>query len=249
MDPRLGLTLTVSGPLTPGPSGPEPPQTTPTPLLYLTMLTGITLAAALLVSPANPATSATLAPAASVTAAVHCQVPCGIYGDHLRVELITEHTATIEKAMKQIAELSAAETPNWNQLVRWVTTKDAHAQEIQDQVSAYWLAQRIKAPKAAPASDEFQGQNETYMTQLVMAHRLTTYAMKCKQTTDLANVQGLRSSLDALKAAYFSPEDMDHIGSHDKAPEPHDHADEAHPEHEHKGGEHKEGDHKEGDHK
>ncbi len=155
-----------------------------------------------------------------------------------------EHTATIEKAMNQITELGGAETPNWNQLVRWVTTKDEHAQAIQDQVSAYWLAQRIKSPKAAPADPEFQGQNETYITQLVMAHRLTTFAMKCKQTTDLANVQGLRSSLDALKAAYFSPEDMEHISGHKKEGADHDHGAEEHPEHEHKDGDHKEGDHK-----
>ena len=40
-------------------------------------------------------------------------------------------------------------------------------------------------------------------------------------------MQGLRSSLDGLKAAYFSPEDMEHIHSHD-----------------HKDGGHKEGEHK-----
>lgn len=199
------------------------------------MLTGITLAAALLVSPASPATAG--ATPAAVPAVVHCQVPCGIYGDHLRVQLLMEDAETIEKAMKQIAELSAAETPNWNQLVRWVTTKDEHAQKIQDQVSAYWLAQRIKAPKAAPTDPAFQGQNETYMTQLVMAHRLTTFAMKCKQTTDVANVQGLRSSLEGLKAAYFSPEDMEHIMGHEKAGKEHS-------DHDHKGHEHPE--HKEG---
>jgi nickel superoxide dismutase len=132
-----------------------------------------------------------------------------------------EHAATIEKAMNQITELSAAETPNWNQLVRWVTTKDDHAQEVQDQVSAYWLAQRIKAPKAAPGDAEYEAQNGTYMTQLVMAHRLTTFAMKCKQTTDVANVEGLRASLEGLKAAYFSPEDLKHIHGHDHKEEGH----------------------------
>lgn len=210
------------------------------------MLTGITLAAALLLNAPSPAASAPLlvpavapaqpAPARPAVAPVHCQVPCGIYGDHLRTELLAEHTATIEKAMKQIEELGAAEKPNWNQLVRWVTTKDSHAQEIQDQVSAYWLAQRIKAPKASAGSAEFKGQNERYMTQLIMAHRLTTFAMKCKQTTDLTNVEALRRSLEGLKVAYFSPEDVKHV---------HDHKDMPHPEHDHKH-EHKDGGH---DHK
>ncbi|MFT5733773.1 MAG: nickel superoxide dismutase [Planctomycetota bacterium] len=185
------------------------------------MLTGITLAAALLVSSPEPAPVAVVAPA--LAPVVHCQVPCGIYGDHLRVEMITEDAATIEKAMKQIEELSAADAPNWNQLVRWITTKDEHAQKIQDQVSAYWLAQRIKAPKAAEGTEAYRTENAAYMTQLVMAHRLTTYAMKCKQTTDLANVQGLRGSLDGLKAAYFSPEDLGHIDAHEHKDGDHDH--------------------------
>ncbi|QDV08604.1 Nickel-containing superoxide dismutase [Planctomycetes bacterium Poly30] len=189
------------------------------------MLIGITLAAALLV-PSPEAAAPTAAGAAAVVsspAVVHCQVPCGIYGDHLRVQMITEDAATIEKAMKQIAELSAAEKPNWNQLVRWITTKDEHAQKIQDQVSAYWLAQRIKSPAAPQGSEEYAAQNGSYMTQLVMAHRLTTFAMKCKQTTDLANVQGLRDSLKGLEGAYFSKADLEHIHGADHKDADHDH--------------------------
>ncbi|MEM8711053.1 MAG: superoxide dismutase [Ni] [Planctomycetota bacterium] len=170
------------------------------------MLTGITLAATLLVSSPAPAAPAVSTP----VPVVHCQVPCGIDGDHLRVEMLVEHAATIEKAMKQIEEIDAADKPNWNQLVRWVTTKDQHAQEIQDQVSAYWLAQRIKAPKTADDS----AQQSRYVTQLMMAHRLTTFAMKCKQTTDVANVEGLRASLEGLKGAYFSKEDLEHLNGH-----------------------------------
>lgn len=189
------------------------------------MLTGITLAAALLVSSPEPGSLAgpMAASAAAPATVVHCQVPCGIYGDHLRVQMITEDAATIEKAMKQIAELSAAETPNWNQLVRWITTKDEHAQKIQDQVSAYWLAQRIKAPAAAEGSEEYATQNRAYMTQLVMAHRLTTFAMKCKQTTDIANVEGLRDSLKGLEGAYFSKADLEHIHGADHKDADHNH--------------------------
>ena len=32
----------------------------------------------------------------------HCEIPCGIYDDHLRSHLIEEHIATIEKGMNQI---------------------------------------------------------------------------------------------------------------------------------------------------
>ena len=36
----------------------------------------------------------------------HCQIPCGIYGDYTRIDLLREHIATIEKSMNQINELS-----------------------------------------------------------------------------------------------------------------------------------------------
>lgn len=167
------------------------------------MLIGTTLLAAALVSPA-PAVEAPPAPAP-----VHCQVPCGIYGDHLRVEFLREHAATIEKAMKQIEEIGAAEAPNWNQLVRWTTTKEHHAQEIQDQLAQYWLAQRIKAPKEMKGDDQ-----RRYVTQLMANHSMTVAAMKCKQTTDVANVAAFLEALGTFEQAYFSEEDLKHIKEH-----------------------------------
>ena len=57
----------------------------------------------------------------------HCEIPCGIYDDQLRTKLIAEHATTIEKSMKQIMELSKANPINYNQLVRWISNKEAHA--------------------------------------------------------------------------------------------------------------------------
>ena len=74
----------------------------------------------------------------------HCQIPCGIYGDQMRIMMIKEHITTVEKSMKMINELSDVEKINYNQLVRWVNNKEHHAQEIQDIVTAYFLTQRIK---------------------------------------------------------------------------------------------------------
>jgi len=51
-------------------------------------------------------------------ARAHCEVPCGIYDDALRVRVIREDLATIEKAMKQIVALSKAPDRNANQLAR-----------------------------------------------------------------------------------------------------------------------------------
>ena len=85
-------------------------------------------------------------------AAAHCQIPCGIYDDELRVQLIEEHITTVEKSMNQIVALGKSNPVDHNQLVRWVGNKEQHAQEIQDIVTAYFMAQRIKP--AAHDSEE-----------------------------------------------------------------------------------------------
>ena len=74
----------------------------------------------------------------------HCEVPCGIYNDELRVELLKEHFQTIEKAMKQIEEIQSADSINYNQLVRWINTKEEHANLIQEIAEQYFLTQRVK---------------------------------------------------------------------------------------------------------
>ena len=60
----------------------------------------------------------------------HCEIPCGIYNDKMRIDMLKEHVTTIEKSMNQIMELQKAETINYNQLVRWINNKDEHADEL-----------------------------------------------------------------------------------------------------------------------
>lgn len=128
-------------------------------------------------------------------ALAHCQVPCGIYGDDARYEAMREDATTIEKAMKEIEALSGSiKIQNLNQAVRWVTTKEQHAQSVQDVAAQYFLAQRIKAPA------ESAGQAR-YVKQLAAVHQVTVAAMKCKQTTDLAHVAALRAAIEALHQA------------------------------------------------
>ena len=137
----------------------------------------------------------------------HCQVPCGIYGDKMRVDMLMEDCATIEKAMTSLQAMDAEESPSKNQMVRWVVNKESHAQNIQDTVAAYWLAQRVKAPKDASGTDK-------YHAQLASMHRITVAAMKCKQTTDKSHVEALRKAALEFSATYFSAEDLKHIQSH-----------------------------------
>jgi nickel superoxide dismutase len=138
----------------------------------------------------------------AVPAAAHCQIPCGIYDDELRVQLIEEHITTVEKSMNQIISLGAAETVDYNQLVRWVSNKEAHAQEIQDIVTAYFMTQRIKPPK--DHGDE--SAVDEYMHKLALLHAIQIHAMKAKQSTDLEQIETLRKLVVKFRKAYFGEE-------------------------------------------
>jgi len=138
----------------------------------------------------------------TLPASAHCQIPCGIYDDELRVQLIEEHITTVEKSMKKIVEIGGAETVDYNQLVRWVDNKEAHANEIQDIVTAYFMAQRIKPPK--DHGDE-AAVNE-YMHKLALLHAIQIHAMKAKQSTDLTEIETLRKLTGKFRVAYFGEE-------------------------------------------
>jgi nickel superoxide dismutase len=125
----------------------------------------------------------------------HCQIPCGIYGDDDRFTTLNEHITTIEKSMRKIVELSAAKEINYNQLVRWVTNKEHHANEIQEIVKQYFLAQRLKPPKEA-------SEKGAYYRKLEQLHLLIVHAMKAKQTTDLKYVEALRRDLHEFGHLY-----------------------------------------------
>ena len=128
----------------------------------------------------------------------HCQIPCGIYDDEARFDEIAEHITTIEKSMKLITELSGHEKPNMNQIVRWVNNKEHHADEISEIVTYYFMAQRVKLP----ADGDSKARNE-YVKKLTLLHQMLVYSMKAKQTTDLTNVEQLKSSLNEFHKVYF----------------------------------------------
>ncbi|MFV2072386.1 MAG: superoxide dismutase [Ni] [Thermoanaerobaculales bacterium] len=133
-------------------------------------------------------------------AAAHCQIPCGIYDDELRVEMIEEDITTVEKSMKKIVALGKADPVNYNQLVRWVDNKEEHAQKIQDIVTAYFMAQRIK-----PADPDAK-ERGAYVNQLTLLHAIQIHAMKAKQSTDLDQIEALRKLVAEFREAYFGEE-------------------------------------------
>ena len=128
----------------------------------------------------------------------HCEIPCGIYADSVRITLIKEHITTIEKSMNQINEIAKSSSPNHNQLVRWVTNKEEHAKKIQDIVSQYFLHQRIKL-----VEDTSGEAYEKYQKHLELLHQMLVHAMKCKQTTDLGFTEKLKTTVADFEKAYF----------------------------------------------
>ena len=92
------------------------------------------------------------------TAWTHCQVPCGIYDDHARVDALTEDMNTIRKAVTKIEELANKNDPqSKNQLIRWVQNKEKHAQNIISTIADYFLTQRVK-PKQKDYLDRLKNQ-------------------------------------------------------------------------------------------
>lgn len=133
----------------------------------------------------------------------HCEIPCGIYADSVRVVLLTEHIITIEKSMNKINELSSAEKVDYNQLVRWITNKEDHAKKIQEIATQYFMFQRVKV------SDDPEQQKKNAKL-LAVLHEICVYAMKSKQTTDLKYIKKLNESVHNFSHLYFGKEEHHH---------------------------------------
>ena len=132
-------------------------------------------------------------------ASAHCQVPCGIFHDQLRFEAMLEDQTTIAKASGEITKFSddvdsGVTAVMANQMVRWVTTKEEHAQRIQDTIAAYFMAQRIKAD------------GEGYEKKLTAAHAVMTAAMKAKQDPSAEVAETLKEAIFDFYRAYEGKE-------------------------------------------
>lgn len=129
-------------------------------------------------------------------AKAHCEIPCGVYDDNMRIVMIKEDISTVEKSITQIVELSKAATPDYNQIVRWVTNKEEHANKIQAIATQYFMFQRIKL-----SDDEVQQKKNAEMLKLL--HELCVYAMKAKQSTDLTNIEKMKSVTEKFAKLYL----------------------------------------------
>ena len=142
----------------------------------------------------------------------HCQVPCGIYDDAVRIIQIREHVTTIEKAMKQIDQLTSDESSaqNFNQLVRWINTKEEHATFIQSIIADYFLAQRIKPKKNNEAG------RQQYVDQTLLLQQIIVAAMKSKQTVDKSEPGLVSTLLNQFVELYFNEHGKEHLNAMQK---------------------------------
>ncbi len=131
----------------------------------------------------------------------HCEVPCGIYADEMRFQMMLEDTATILKAINSVREICAGfenqgppDAKTVNQMTRWITTKEQHATNTQHTIAQYFMTQRIKPD------------NEKYAVQLKAAHAVMVAAMKCKQDADPATAQKLHAAILDFYRAYEGKE-------------------------------------------
>lgn len=128
----------------------------------------------------------------------HCEIPCGIYGDDMRFEMMGEHIRTIEKSMNMIVSISAGGETDNNQLIRWVMNKEDHAGELQHIITQYFLTQRVK-----PVGEEEAEAYQAYVHKLNLLHEMLVFSMKAKQSTDLGIVEHLESLLEQFRGVYF----------------------------------------------
>jgi nickel superoxide dismutase len=128
-------------------------------------------------------------------AAAHCEIPCGIYDDPARIQLIREHITTIERSMDQIdalhKHLKKGSSQHYSQFVRWVNNKEDHADKLQHIVSQYFMTQRISPD------------DENYPEKISVLHQMLIEAMKCKQTVDAVHVKNLRDLADRFEKLYL----------------------------------------------
>jgi|TARA_B100000401_G_scaffold401815_1_gene314354 small subunit ribosomal protein S27Ae len=130
----------------------------------------------------------------------HCMVPCGIFDDPAMVAEVKEACATIRKAMVQINELHAAggSAQNFNQMTRWVMTKEEHCGKIIKIMSEYALCQRVKP--------EVFSKPEDYVDALKAHHAVMQSAMKAKQNVDVAVADALEHSVEDMSKMYLPKE-------------------------------------------
>ncbi|MCF6237362.1 MAG: superoxide dismutase, Ni [Candidatus Marinimicrobia bacterium] len=125
------------------------------------------------------------------TVQAHCQIPCGIYDDHARLQSMLENATTVEKSARLIGELAGkTDAQAQNQLIRWVMNKEDHAQQVISTISDYFLTQRVKPSQ------------KDYTERLEKHHAVILAAMQAKQNATVKYAKQLKQAIEALSEYY-----------------------------------------------
>ena len=90
-------------------------------------------------------------------------------------------------------------------MIRWGNTKESHAGKIQETVSSYFLAQRIKPKKKGEAG------RQNYVNQTLLLQQLIVAAMKCKQNVDQGRCEAASDLVVEFSVSYFDEHGMEHL--------------------------------------
>lgn len=88
---------------------------------------------------------------------------------------------------------------SFNQMTRWVMTKEEHCCKVITKISEYCLCQRVK-PYGATGSP-FQSEKD-YIDALKAHHSAMQWAMKCKQSVDSSVADSLLHSIEDVGKMY-----------------------------------------------
>ena len=86
-----------------------------------------------------------------------------------------------------------------------MNNKESHAQKIQDVISEYFLAQRIK-PKYSTEKEY-----DKYVQLSTSCQKIIFYAMKCKQNVDTQYVEKLSAELESFVVVYLDKHGKEHL--------------------------------------
>jgi len=132
----------------------------------------------------------------------HCGVPCGIFDDKKLVDEVKEAVVTITKAMVKICELSVKSSDPLaiNQMVRWVNTKEEHANKIIKLMSEYCLCQRVK-----PFGGDGPFKSEKDYTEALIAHHVVMRcATSAKQNVEPGHAKNLDEAVTKWSKMYIA---------------------------------------------
>lgn len=124
----------------------------------------------------------------------HCQVPCGIFDDYIKLQTMIQDADTIHKAAAEMQKLAGkSDAQSTQQFIRWANNKESHAQSIIEAISDYYLTQRVKTSM------------DDYNDRLLKHHAVMIAAMKAKQSSGTEAADTLKASLAALEPFYPNP--------------------------------------------